>query len=576
MRLTAGRPRPLCFARPLSSGAAGGQGGSGTAFLFPGAAVANEFLSQLFEGAPDNLFGYFWRLSDKTAHPFPAAAPPDLHGGAADVYLGVSLSSRPPAPSERVRAAEAAGIMALWADVDVAGPAHKKANLPPSFEGALALVAEMPLRATAVVHSGHGLQPWWFLKEPWLFGDDGERARAAAAASGWQSLLSQKARAHSWDVDSTGDLSRVMRLPGTVNGKVVTEPLNVVVMTADYSVRYDPDDFLPFHVARTVPLNGDGKEVEAEEPRYAEVSGLLKASRGARLAFERKLTTGDTSPSGQDMALAIAAAAENWAAPRIAGLLVLCREQNGEDLKHPAYYSLTVNKAVQFVQAERTQDKAVCDLSEFLGQYGPPEANGCPPPPEPDKRRGLIDMLRRITGLDICGLIRHNSSPVAYRLVLGNGQFLLGGVNALCDQNIFRRKLFDFTRRLPPLVKKKQWDTVAQALMDIAEDEETDEEGNHCTAGPCWLRDYIAENPPIDQAEEAIGSSLPFVKDGRTMFFLRNLRLWLKLYRGQDLTVPALSSILRQAGCESTHENYKNGDGKRTSCHLWSIPESSA
>jgi hypothetical protein len=540
---------------------------------------ASAFLDRLFESAPAELWGYYWRLAGQTTEAWPATAHPDTFLGQRDVYLGVSLSTRSLAVNERVKADESAGILAFWADVDVAGPAHQKTNLPPSYDDALWLIDQMPLRPTVIIHSGHGLQPWWFLKEPWLFATAEERADGAACAAGWQALLRQKARDRGWDVDSTGDLARVMRLPGTLNAKLPAAVVPVREGEGHWDYVYDPSDFRPFLPEAKVSLNGHA-EIEAEEPRYLEIKALLNSHRGAKMAYERKMKTGDISPSGQDMALAIAAAYENWPAARIAGLLKVCREENGEDLKHPTYYSLTVSKAVQFVQAERTQNKQVCDLTEFTEAYqgnGATPANAAEAAPESSdqdqKRRDIIDMIQRITGIGLLQVVRHTSTPPIYRLVLEQGQLTLGGIDALCDQNLFRRKVFDFTRHYPPAVNRRQWDAIPQALMKIAEDEETDEEGNHCTAGPAWLRDYLSDNPPVGELIDAIHSDSPFMRDGRTGFFLRSLRQWLLINRAQKLTVPAIASILRQAGCRPTSEKYHTPDGKRTTCYVWWVPD---
>ena len=52
----------------------------------------------------------------------------------------------------------------VYIDIDVAGPAHKKTNLPASHEDAVDLLkSSLPLPPTILVDSGHGLHAYWFL-----------------------------------------------------------------------------------------------------------------------------------------------------------------------------------------------------------------------------------------------------------------------------------------------------------------------------------------------------------------------------------------------------------------------------
>jgi hypothetical protein len=131
--------------------------------------------------------GVYWRLSTLTA-------PPRGRGGA-------DLTAVVP------------GIMA---DLDILGPGHSSANLPPDEASARALVAEagLPL-PTDWIHSGGGLYAVWWLTEPVdraLAEDLGERVNRA---------LTRAAGAHGWHVDTiSDDTARVFRLPGSRNLKV--------------------------------------------------------------------------------------------------------------------------------------------------------------------------------------------------------------------------------------------------------------------------------------------------------------------------------------------------------------------
>ncbi len=119
----------------------------------------------------------------------------------------------------------------LVADLDVAGPAHKTTHtLPPTVDDALRLLDDFPLRPTAIVHSGHGLQPYWLFDEP------AAAQEVAPVLERWGHTWEQLAGHHGWHVDNVFDLARIMRLPGTWNRKA--EPVPVTILEADWTRRY--------------------------------------------------------------------------------------------------------------------------------------------------------------------------------------------------------------------------------------------------------------------------------------------------------------------------------------------------
>lgn len=139
-------------------------------------------------------------------------------------YLACGLSPRQFGPSERCKSDQVIAIPGIWADIDIAGPAHKGTNLPATIEDATAIAMGMPCPPTMIVHSGHGIYPWWLLDRPWFFAHD-ERQRAMKLVRAWQGRLRAIANKHNWTIDSTHDLARVLRIPGSVNFK--TEPRSV-------------------------------------------------------------------------------------------------------------------------------------------------------------------------------------------------------------------------------------------------------------------------------------------------------------------------------------------------------------
>jgi hypothetical protein len=214
--------------------------------------TAAEFLRRRYGEAPGDLHILIWCKKGETkeshwlrvdqldeAESFLA---PFCKADAGDVYAGVSLSPTDFGRNKRCDADKAAGIAGLWADIDVKGAAHKKDNLPGTTEQARELARSLGVEPTEEIFSGHGLQVWWLFREPWIFADSSERQQAADLALRFQKMLRTKAQESGWDIDSTHDLARILRLPGTFNHKV-GDPVRVRILQAD-GPRYEVGDFL--------------------------------------------------------------------------------------------------------------------------------------------------------------------------------------------------------------------------------------------------------------------------------------------------------------------------------------------
>jgi hypothetical protein len=122
------------------------------------------------------------------------------------------------------------------------GPAHKKQRLPATREEASTFLAGLPIAPSLVVDSGWGIQPHWLLDQLWLFADAAERREAAALVRRFQTAIHQQAVQYGWTLDSTHDLTRVLRIPGTLNRKL--RPVPVQLLSMDLGRRYSRADLM--------------------------------------------------------------------------------------------------------------------------------------------------------------------------------------------------------------------------------------------------------------------------------------------------------------------------------------------
>lgn len=342
------------------------------------------FLEALFADLPEEAPAfYLWTLPDRRSRWFtdPAAAARFVAeaGDGRDVYAAIAVADRVGKPGQRILAEPdpnkpdgilAAGLVAVVADVDIAGPGHTdRKRYPPDLDAALAVVQALPLPPTFTIHSGGGLHLWWLLREPWTFAGDDERAEAQALLRGWGEVVRATAARRGFDVDPVHDLARILRVPGTTNHKDPDNPRPVVVFEGDTHRRFNPDDFSQFFLE----LEGSDVEPTTSSPVRVDL-GDLAVPDGAAAELEQRFAElldtdprlaatwsrtrddlKDPSPSGYDMALANRLAGKHgWPAEAVAWALEHSRHQHpGDKPLHPNKLRATVAKAMA-AQAKRT------------------------------------------------------------------------------------------------------------------------------------------------------------------------------------------------------------------------------
>ncbi len=186
-----------------------------------------------------------------------------------DIYFTPGITTNPinAKPNDN----DIIGIPALWVDIDIYNPnAHKAGNLPSNVAEAMSILPD-ELPPSIIVHSGYGLHAWWILKECWYFDSQDEKEQAYNLLQRLQANIRTRAATFNWKIDATFDLSRVMRLPGTLNYKNKAMPVKSVVIESDSSMRYNPSDF---------------------DDIIPELEIINSSNKDRTLAFERRITDG--------------------------------------------------------------------------------------------------------------------------------------------------------------------------------------------------------------------------------------------------------------------------------------------
>jgi hypothetical protein len=208
--------------------------------------TAQTFLTTLFSSKPEDQTILVWTAPDKVSGWFSlpeTAADYALNLNNQNVYFGCATSPDPlillPKYQEQARqkgarvpanigeirckADDTLGIAGVWADIDIATPHHKKTNLPENMQQINEIFEAIEIAPTFVLHTGGGVQGWWLFNEFWDFRQhQSSRDEAKMLLQRWQEWCKKcisdygiDVAGQPFDMDSTHDLARVFRLPGT-------------------------------------------------------------------------------------------------------------------------------------------------------------------------------------------------------------------------------------------------------------------------------------------------------------------------------------------------------------------------
>jgi hypothetical protein len=552
------------------------------------AELTKRFFAELHSDTPEHMHTLLWTLQDKRSTWVPLTAGPDTVASAArrladsgkDVYCAVSAAAQPGLPETRIKSANSAGIMGLWADIDIADPdVHKKWNLPPTIDAALALLDSTGVDPTIVVHSGHGLQAWWLFHEFWAFDSDDQRLAAAGLAQRWNTTLQARAAERSWVVDSTFDLARVMRVPGTLNRKGT--PVMPVTLIAADGPRYSPDD-IDAHTVDETFLRGvsaarsyqpDDVEVsEARQPDFERFQALIDNDPVFEATWRMKRKDmPDQSPSSYDFSLAIQAVKAAWTDQEITDLIIGFRRNNRLDMQkalRPDYCPRTIAKARDAVARDASTEELddVVEALEAAKRSGDDEQ-------VKDARRAGLDVVSSQLGIEVLHFIKYLSEPPAFALVTPVKTIDLGAADGILVWAKFKQAVWESVGHSIPRFKATEWDRITQVIPAAWEEADVGSEATDRGEVAAWLGQYLSQRPPVDTIDEAAASEYPFKDEsGRVVMFGPAFRRWLYLTYQERVNHKQLGKRLRAFGCEPDKVNVEEA-GRRTSRSVWRLPQ---
>lgn len=551
--------------------------------------AARLMLSTVFGGKEDGHQVVLFQLEPARSTSFTdIGAAATYAADKANVYVHVGLSTRPFTGGDRPEASEIDALGGLGADIDIAGAGHKKPGLPPTEEAARAILDALNLPYGLLVHSGGGLQAWWPFAEPWVFDSDDERRRARILLRAFGITIRERAKQLGYAVDMVSDLARVLRVPGTVNTKTGSpRPVRILEQTGRTIAEDDVLSVLYDGAWEQAERDIDQKRASGDQINYGELIldpsaeppwSKLDALREVEPRFDQSWRRHRTkrsetwSSSEWDQSLAAYAAQAGWSRQEIANLLIASRRKHGDDLKlRQDYYAATINKATAGREEVEAIREAVAVSTQLLQE--PPEERS------ESERSDVLATLSKSLGVEITRVTRSPSEPPVFGIETPHGSGQLGPIKIIASNQAFRMRVGEITNRFPRRMKNDQWDTIAQALLQVAELEELGVETTLAGKAETLLSLYLGNHPRqvwsemSDKARMVLPIRLdPFIdEDGVTRIFASGIRSWLAEHQHEPMTRTEIATMLRAIGAEPETRHF--GVGKsRTTRSVWRIP----
>jgi hypothetical protein len=562
---------------------------------------ALEFFNTIFSHKPPQSYILVWAIPGKTSQwftdPAQAAEYVQALGQGVNVYFGIAYNPNPRnllsayeadnIEKIRCRADDTWGIPGVWLDLDVLGPGHKKNNLPRSDGEAYEILNSIEdFPPSMVVHSGGGLHAYWLFDKAYTYKDDPEeRARMAALSERWQmlyrrqaALLGRQEIGQPFDVDSTFDLARVFRVPGSTNIK--SKPPRQVVINQNSGQVYTPAQLEKFLDKEEIKL---GEKPPKKDPLQTVVDPDLVLRKDGKLdgrfmelysdPSERKFRQSwdrkrkdlqDQSSSGYDLSIATILHQYGWTDQEIVDALIINHNQHGDDLKmnRPDYYARTLARAKlglsqqQQIEAEQVKDfRADAQQADTV-----------------DKAQILSEVSEAL-GIRVTKWVKYFSEPVTFILEIdGAHRVSVGDGGAVLNAKRFAQAVYNACDIALPGFKTRQWNNIVNKLglakvVQVPDAIET--ATGHCRY---YMIKYLNDKVLAENMSDAVQDEQPFFDpgDGARYFFLENLKNYIKSNGGVPLK--SYSDALRQAGSD-TYTKSCRINGKPSSRSVWRFPD---
>jgi hypothetical protein len=551
-----------------------------------------RFLQFLFSGKDDNQYILIWTAPDKASRFFQNLEEATSYiseiGSNQHIYFGVGTHFSP-STKGRGLITDIASIPALWIDIDITDVSHQKKNLPPSIDDALEILDGLPWTPSIIVDTGHGCHSYYLFREPLAITSDTERVAVSLLIQKFQSYIREIFKKKGWTIDSTHDLARVMRVPGTTNIKVPGKYVQARILTIDDWKSYNVSDF------DSLPDLPDNPKSENESNVTVSMDGLLldpqanppidklEATIEVDVKFEQSwqhkrkdFSSGDYSQSSYDMSLASIACINGWSDQEIIDLVIANRRKFNSPPKIRVDYFrgllLNAKKAAAKIKAHAAIEKDIL-FRDQVSSTDDPELSS-------ESRESMWEHYSNLWNFKIYRVVRTVGDPVVFRMETEHGRINIGPATNIISQTQFRGLVADRTKVLISREKAGAWDKISHNLIASAVDEDFGSEATDQGLITSLITQYInkqgtARQDNSENYRNALLSRQPFMRGNCVTFFLDQFQNWVVATSRETVRRTRLIQLLGMINCRTSqvHVPKTYGSQETTTNSVWVLPE---
>jgi hypothetical protein len=466
---------------------------------------ALDFFTAIFSNKPANHNILVWELNRQldTKHnnffnnieqaaSFTEQKKPD----GTDVYF--CIGTLPKLKKGRGKLNDVLGIGSVHLDIDIKNNlAHKKDNLPSTIDEALNFVNSIELKPSIIISSGYGIHAYWLLKNFIDFSDDTDvRDSAAGLIESWQKMYKLKAGLMGYDVDATQDITRVLRVPDTLNWKIPDHPVKSKILLIQPDIRYTPAQMYGYlesinktvqpakpaangnHKISSTPFNDIAIEIDPAATIDADTFEALQDNipKFKNTWARTRKDLQDTSASSYDIALANMAVGAGLDDQQVCNLLIAHRRKHNDEKLRLDYLQRTIAEARNVMQAERQKV-----------QVANKHTNA-------DDKDTLKVELFTLLGIQIEKIEKILTEPPQFIFYFKGGKVKnMGNSAGLLDQNRFRISIGDTVSRVVKKMKEPLYESAVQKMYYLAIDVEIPDEATELGEIREILNNYLSE-----------------------------------------------------------------------------------
>lgn len=504
-----------------------------------------------------------------------------------NLYFGCGIQGTKGKAEKRGEASGVVGIPGVWADIDFAEACGLKKSTKkyPPREIAEQAIERLPLKPSAIVQTGGGLHVYWLFHELLECSNDEDRSKAAAIVAGWQSLIGEHLRRlGSYEIDSTFDLARVLRIPGSWNYRTGT-PVEVLdgYDDADAWRRYDVADLEQFAAEPVKRLVSQITELlidTSANPPVEKLESLRHNSPEFRRVWDHKKDF--PSNSERELSLASYCVQALWNDQEIANLIIAHRrrwepEKLAKVTERKDYVANTIAKARGDASRDAAlrllNDDPAVDPEAASQRHGEADESKARQPAQRELTRDeILAQLSNVFGLPVAGWIQTGTERPIFSLQLVGGKRIeIGSTSEVLRNDMaFRAAIYSEIGTVMEHVPKKAWAGICESLAKIRELEDS-EDLKEKTVARSGIDEYLRRKGYYEakQRDVACIEGAAFVDDASVYVVIDSLIKWLNLHTGVRWDRRKLVNAMKSLGFECIEVAYSPRENYRTNRRYW-------